>query len=249
MWWKKKKEEKEEKKEESLLKGLCGDDAKLYAFLSHCLYENPLKAISEKDLDVLIKEAEKSGNFGQAVDKAIFVGAQNPGEREKYIKVIQKLAAKTIHATEQEKEKAEKEGLTDRVATLEIRIENQKFMSERTEDIIKVASEFYNERLVELGEDSRREARGKERKRAESEEWRTGQLEEAEREASKKEIKKMSGEEKREAEKQYKREELAAEERKEARAEERREAESEERRMEELEEVEREARKRELRGN
>jgi hypothetical protein len=253
MWWKKKeakKEEKEEeKKEESLLKVLCGDDAKLYAFLSHYLYENPLTAISEKDFDVLIEEAEKSGNFGQAVDKAIFEGAQNPGERKKYIKVLQNLALKTIRATEQEKEKAEKEGLIDRAATLKMRIENQKFMSERTEDIIKVASRFYNERLVELGEDSRREERGKERKRVESDEWRTGQLEEAEREARKKEIKKMSGEEKREAEKQYKSEELAAEERKEARAEERREAEKEERRVEELEEAERETRKRELRGN
>jgi hypothetical protein len=252
MWWKKKKEKKEEEieeKGESLLKELCGDDAELYAFVSYYLYQNPLTAISEKDLDVLIAEAEKSGNFGQAVDKAIFEGSQNPGEREKYIKVIQKLASKTAHVTEQEKEKAETEGLTDQATTLKRRIENYKFLSERTEDIIKIASRYYNERLVELGEDSRREARGKERKRVESDEWRTGQLEEAEREARKKEIKKMSGEEKREAEKQYKREELAAEERKEARAEEKREAEREERRVDELEEAEREARKRELRGN
>ena len=35
MW--KKKEEKKEEKEESLLKELCGDDAKLYAFLSSYL--------------------------------------------------------------------------------------------------------------------------------------------------------------------------------------------------------------------
>ena len=33
MW--KKKEGKKEEKEESLLKELCGDDAKLYDFLSH----------------------------------------------------------------------------------------------------------------------------------------------------------------------------------------------------------------------
>ncbi|UCG66281.1 MAG: hypothetical protein JSW12_04430, partial [Deltaproteobacteria bacterium] len=57
--WKK----KEEKKEESLLKELCGDDAKLYDFLSRYLYENPLAAISKKDLDILTEEAEKSGDF------------------------------------------------------------------------------------------------------------------------------------------------------------------------------------------
>jgi len=252
MWWKKKKEKKEEEQEEkevSLLKELCGDDEKLYVFLSHYLYENPLTAISGKDLDVLIEEAGKSGNFEQAVDKAIFEGSQNPEERERYIKVLRDLASKTIKTTEQQKEKAAKEGLTDWTASLELRIENQKFLRERTEVIIKVASQFYKEKLVELGEVERREERGKERKRAESDEWRTRQLEEAEREARKKEIKKMSGEEKREAEKQYEREELAAEERKEIRAEERRKAESEERRIGEQEESEREARKRERKGN
>ena len=185
MW--KKKEEKKEEKEESLLKELCGDDAKLYDFLSYYMYENPLAAISKKDLDILTEEAEKSGNFRPAVDKAIFEAAQNPGERERYIKVIQNLASKTIHATEQEKEKVEKEGLTDWAASLGRRIENQKFMSERTEDIINVASKFYNEKLVELGENVRREARGKERRKAETEERRTEELEKAGREARKKE--------------------------------------------------------------
>ena len=247
MW--KKKEEKKEEKEESLLKELCGDDAKLYDFLSNYMYENPLAAISKKDLDILTEEAEKSGNFRPAVDKAIFEAAQNPGERERYIKVIQNLASKTIHATEQEKEKAEKEGLTDQAASLGRRIENQKFMSERTEDIINVASKFYNEKLVELGENVRREARGEERRKAEREERRTGELEKAGREARKKERRGMGREEKREAEKQDKREELAAEERKEARGEERKEAEREERRTEELEKAGREARKKERRGN
>lgn len=185
MW--KKKEEKKEAKEESLLKELCGEDAKLYDFLSYYMYERPLEAISQKDLDILTEEAEKSGNFRPAVDKAIFEAAQNPGERERYIKVIQNLASKTIHATEQEKEKAEEKGLTDQAAFLGKRIENQKFMSERAEDVIDVASKFYNEKLVELGEHVRREARGKERREAESEEWRTGALEKAGREARKKE--------------------------------------------------------------
>jgi hypothetical protein len=247
MW--KKKEEKKEEKEESLLKELCGDDAKLYDFLSYYMYENPLAAISKKDLDILTEEAEKSGNFRPAVDKAIFEAAQNPGERERYIKVIQNLASKTIHATEQEKEKVEKEGLTDYAASLGRRIENQKFMSERTEDIINVASKFYNEKLVELGENVRREARGKERRETQREEERTEKMEKTGREARKKEKREMGREEKREAKKQDKREELAAEERKEARGEERKEAERKEERTEELEKAGREARKKERRGN
>jgi hypothetical protein len=247
MWKKKKK--KEEEKEESLLTELCGDDAKLYDFLNYYLYLNPLAAISKKDLDILTEEAEKSGNFGQAVDKAIFEAAQNPGERERYIKVIQNLALKTIYATEQEKEKAEKEGLSDWAASLGRGIEKQKFMSERAEDIINVASKFYNEKLMELGENLRREERREERRGAEREEERKEGLEKAEREARKKERKGMGRKEKREAKKQDKREELAAEERKEARGEERRGAEREEKRTEELEKAEREARKKERKGH
>ena len=247
MW--KKKEKKKEEKEESLLTELCGDDAKLYDFLSYYLYLNPLAAISKKDLDILTEEAEKSGNFGQAVDKAIFEAAQNPGKRERYIKVIQNLASKTIHATEQEKEKVEKEGLTDLAASLGRRIENQKFMSERAEDVINVASKFYSEKLMELGENVRREARGEERRGAEREEERKEELEKAGREARKKERSGMGRKEKREAKKQDKREELAAEERKKARGEERRGAEREEERKEELEKAGREARKKERSGN
>jgi hypothetical protein len=247
MW--KKKEKKKEEKEESLLAELCRDDAKLYDFLSNFLYLNPLAAISKKDLDILIEEAEKSGKFLPAVDKAIFEAAQNPGERERYIKVIQNLASKTIHATEQEKEKVEKEGLTDLAASLGRRIENQKFMSERTEDIINAASKFYNEKLMELGENVRREARGEERRGAEREEERKEELEKAGREARKKERRGMGRKEKREAKKQDKREELAAKERKEARGEERRGAEREEERTEELEKAGREARKKERSGN
>jgi hypothetical protein len=183
----KKKEEKKEEKEESLLKELCGDDAKLCDFLSKYMYEDPLAAISKKDLDILTEEAERSGDFRPAVDKAIFEAAQNPGERERYVKVIQNLAPKTIHATEQEKERVEKEGLTDRAAELGRRIEDQKFMSERAEDIINVASKFYNEKLVELGENVRREARVEERRESEREERRIGELEKAGREARKKE--------------------------------------------------------------
>ena len=248
MWWKK-KEEKKEEKEENLLKELCGDDAELYYFLSHYLYEDPLAAISEKGLDILTEEAGKSGNFRPAVDKAIFECAQNPGERERYIKVIKNLAPKAIHATEQEKEKVEKEGLTDRAASLGRRIENYKFLSERAEDIINVASRFYSEKLVGLGEDARREAREKARQRVEREEERTVELEKVRQKAGEKERGKMGREEKKEAEKQDKREVLAAEERKEARAEERKEAEREGRKIEEMEKAEREARKKERGGS
>jgi hypothetical protein len=221
----------------------------LYDFLRDYLYFNPLAAISNKDLDVLTEEAEKSGNFRSAVDKAIFEASQNPGERESYIKAIQNLASKAIHATEQEKGKLEKEGLTDRAARLGRRTENHEFMSERVEDIIDVASRFYNEKLVELGENVRREARREEKREAEREEMRTGDLEKVGREARKKERGKMGREEKREAEKQDKREELTAEEAKEARREEKREAEREEIRIGDLEKAGREARREERRGN
>ena len=79
---------------------------------------------NKKDIDTLIVEAESNGNFVPAVDKAIFEASQNPGERERYIGIIQNLASKTIQATEQEKVKIGKEGLTDRIASLGKRIED-----------------------------------------------------------------------------------------------------------------------------
>ena len=60
------------------------------------------RLLSKKDLDNLTEEVEKSGNFRPAVGKAIFEAAQNPRERERYIKVIQNHASKAIHPTEQE---------------------------------------------------------------------------------------------------------------------------------------------------
>jgi len=239
----------EKKEEKSLLEELCRDDSELYYFLRQYLYLNPLVGISKNDLGILTEEAGKSGNFRPALDKAIFEGTQNPGERERYIKVIQNLALKAIHAMEQEKEKVENAGFSDQAASLERRIQNHKFMSERTEDIINVASNFYNEQLLAMREDTGREARAEERKEAEREEQRIMWLERAERETRKKERGKMGREEKMEAEKQDKREELAAGDRKKARAEERKEAEREEERIMELGRTEREARKKERRGN
>jgi len=249
--WKKKEAKKEEEVvvEENLLKELCCNDVKLYDFLTNHLVVDPASGISEKSIDILTEEGEKSGNFTQAVDKAIFEGAQHPGERDRYIKLIQTLALKTIHTAEIEKEKVEKQGLTDRAASIVRRIENQKFMNDRAEDIVKVASTFYHEKLLVLEEDKRREARGLERREAEREEQRIGETERASREARKKEIKKLGGEAKKEAEKQEKREELAAEERREARATERTKIEMEEQRIDETEKAGRDVRKKERENN
>jgi len=164
-----------EKKETDWLRELCGADAKLYDFLSNTLYRNPLAAISKEGLETLVEEAEKESindenyqkampKYRLAVDKALFEATQHQEERGRYIKLIQDLMAKTSQATEKVKEKAEKEGLNDRAASLGRRIENDKFMSERIEDVIKVASLYYNERLELHGAEERKEERGKVRR-------------------------------------------------------------------------------------
>jgi hypothetical protein len=244
----KNKEEKQEVKQESLLSELCGNDSKLYEFLGEYLLEHPLEGISKKDLESLMEEAEKSGNFRPAVDKAIFECSQKPAEKERYIKVIQNLASKTKEATEKEKERVEKQGLTDRAASLERRIQDQKFMGERTEEIINVASKFYNEKLLELGENTRREQRKTLKTQAQAQGIRTEQAEQAGREARKKEEKKMGKDARREAEIQDKKEELAAEARKEERREKIEEDAREETRIGDQEKAGQEARKKERKG-
>jgi hypothetical protein len=239
----------QEGKEVSLLEELCPDDTRLYDFLSNYLLVDPVAGVSKQGLDVLTEEGEKSGHFRPAVDKAIFEAAQNPGEKERYVKIIQDLASKTIHATEQEKKEVEKQGLTDQAASLGRIIENQKFMSERAGDIIDAASKFYREKLVELGEDARREKRAAERREAEWKEQRIGEMEKAGRAARKKDERGMGRAEKMEAGKQDKAEEVAAEDRRQARAGQRTEAETEEKKIEQLEEAQREARKKERKGN
>jgi hypothetical protein len=244
-----KKEEEKNGREETLLQELCGADTELYACLSTHLYETPLAAISQKDLDILTEEAETTGSFRAALDKAIFEAAQNAGERERYVKTVKNLTSKSIHAMEQKKETLEKEGLTDQAASLGREIEYQELMSERTEDILSVASQFYNEKLLELGENLRRTTRGKGKKEAEREEKRIVEQEKAGREARRQTRTRMGRVERREAKKQDRAEKLAAEERKQARGKEREEAEREETRIGELEEAGREARKEERRGN
>ncbi len=205
MWKKRKTEKKEEEKEESLLEELCGGDARLYDVLGSSLYIDPIAAISKKDLEILSGEADKSvkdrdyeeatWKYRMVLGKAIFEATQDPGERGRYIKAIQDLASKVVYAAEKAKEKVEKEGLTNFAASLDRRIEDYKFLSERIEDVINVASHFYYERLKMLGEQERRGVRIEkmremgieERMEAEEEEKRIEEREEAGREARRKE--------------------------------------------------------------
>ncbi|MGD8545717.1 MAG: hypothetical protein PVH12_06025 [Candidatus Bathyarchaeota archaeon] len=233
--WKKKKEEKEE----DLLKELCGDDAKLYDFLGSTLYVDPLAAISKKDLKILVEEAEKSvkdGNYEEAVrkyrvvvDKAIFEAAQNPGERGRYIELIQDLVSKAVHAIEKAKEKVEKKGPTEYATSFERGIENYKFMSERIDDVVNVAAHYYNEKLAMLEDVERREARREKILAIETEAATEARGEVKRREVRRKERKEMGREARREAEKEEKRIKEREEKGREARKEKIRDMEQEER--------------------
>lgn len=172
-----------EKKEVDWLRELCRGDTELYDVLARTLYLDPKAAISKEDLGILIEEAEKSvkddkcneavEKYGLALDKAIFEATQHQEEKDRYIKVIQDLVSKSAQATQKLKEKAEKEGLAPYAAGLERRIECCKFLSERIEDAMEVASHFYNETLEILREkergEARRSARGEERSKEERE--------------------------------------------------------------------------------
>jgi len=231
--------QKKEEKEEDLLKELCAGDAKLLAALERMLPLDPIAAISPKDLELLLEEAEtsiKDGNYGEAirkyrvaVDKAIFEATQKPEERGRYIKVIQDLVSKTIHATEKAKEKAEKKGLTDYAASLEENIEHYKFVSKRIDGVVNVATHFYNEKLAVLGDVGRREARRDKIRAMETESTIEARGEEEKREARREARKEMGREERREAEKEEKRIGEQEEERREARREKIRGMEQEER--------------------
>jgi hypothetical protein len=250
--WKKKEEEKEEK-EETLLKKLCGDDAKLYDLLARTLYFDPVGAIPKTSLESLIEEAEKSikdenheeamPQYMNAMDKAIFEATQNPGERARYIKVAQDLASKTAKVIEKVKEKREREGLVS--SHLEEGIRRYEFMSERIEDVIKIASLFYNETLEEQGAKESRKARTSERAEAERKEVKKEEEAKKSREAREKERKGMGRAERRDAERKDKVEEKKEKDRKEARKKEGIEAEREENRTEEREKENRETRRKE----
>lgn len=249
---------KKEEKEEDLLKGQCGDDAELYAFLCHTLYLDPIAAISKRDLSILIEEAERSvmdENYGDAMRKyqpavfqAIFEATQNPGEKDRYVKVIQDLASKTAKVTEKVKEKAEKEGLAARARQLEEEIKNYEFLSQRIEDVIKTASLYYNERLEELGANEKRELRRADRIATDRDEQ-IEKRDEMERQAARrKERKGMGKEERKEAETEEKRIEQEEKAKGETRRKEREEAETEEKRIEEREKERREVGRKERRA-
>ena len=252
--------QKKEEKEEDLLKALCAGDAKLLAVLGRMLYVDPITAISSKDLELLLEEAEtsiKDGDYEETVrkyrvvvDKAIFEATQNPDERGRYIKLIHDLASKTIHATEKAKEKAEKKGLTDRAASLEKNIEHYKFVSKRIDDVVNVAAHFYNEKLAMLGDVERREARREKIRAMETEATIEAKGEEEKREARRETRKEMGREERRGAEKEEKKIGEREEERREARREKIRGMEQEERQEawgdKERRKARREARRKEL---
>ena len=206
--------QKKEEKEEDLLKELCAGDAKLLAVLGRMLPLDPIAAISPKDLELLLEEAEtsiKDGNYEEAirkyrvvVGKAIFEATQNPEERGRYIKVIQDLASKTIHATEKVKEKEEKKGLTDHAAIFEKNIEHYRFVSKRIDDVVNVAAHFYNEKLATLGDSKRRETRREKMRIMEWDARREARGEAKRRETRRETRKEMGREERQEAEKEEK---------------------------------------------
>ncbi len=235
-------EEDQKERPQTLLEELCGGDAPLYSLLRSYLYHNPLAAVSKKDLAALIEEAEESGDFRRAIDKAIFEGTQNPDERERHIEVVQSLATKAVHAAEQAKRALEEDGVTERAASLGRRIEDYRLMRERAGDILAVASNYYGERLLEREQSARREERQVERKRTEREERAIRKREKGERASKRKERRKMSRTERREAKRRAKAEDEAAEDRRRVREEKRSEAEEEEQRIAESEETARDAR-------
>jgi len=248
--WKKKKDKQEvateEMKETNLLQTLCAGEPELYNLTSTYLCVNPMTAISKKSLDELMEEGSKNGDYRPALDKAFFEVAQHPDDTAKLLNIVRDIAVKTIEVTEKEISIIEQQGLADRAVFLQKRIDAQKLIQNRAEDIMELASRYYQERLLELGEDAKREERIAERKEAEGKELRAEQAKQAEHEARKREMKGMGRAERKVAERQDKLEEQAAEERREAREEEQREADLAEKQIEDREDREREARKKEL---
>jgi len=233
---------KQEESTGNLLKELCGADAELHAFLSRSLYESPLAAVSKQDLELLIAEAEKSGEYGPALDKVVFENSQNLGEQDRYAGILQDLATKAIAATESEIDGMDKTAPSVRIDALSKRIEAWRFMIERAEDILDVAAKFYAERLLEWEQGKGKKEREQQRRRAENEEQGIKKREKRERSARKRARRKMGWAERRDARKQERRERVAAEERSAERAEERKQAARDEVMIEESERAERQVR-------
>jgi hypothetical protein len=227
----------------NLLKELCGTDSALYDYLSRNLYETPMTAISKKDLDTLTQEGEQTGNFGPAIDRAIFENAQNSGEEEKYMSIVQNLSAKAIEAAERKKANQQEQGITGRAALLDQRIELQRFLNERAKDILAVSTEFYTEKLLGLGEIAEKKERDLTNSRAETHEQILAKREESGRKQRKRELRRMGRKERKEAKKQDNLEVLAAEQRKVVREQDRQTAREEALKIEEVEKKERNVRR------
>jgi len=236
--------EKEEEQQQTLLEELCKGDEALLSVLRSYLYHKPLAAISKKELDILIEEAERSGDFRQAIDKAIFEGSQNPEERNQRAESVRDVASRAMRAAELAKGRVSREGLAERAASFGRKIEEYRFMVERTDDILDVASTYYDERLVESQEAARRQTRLEARRETARDERAADKREEGEEAARRRARRKLSRTERREAKKQEKLERAAAKARRKAADESRAEAEQEERRVEERESAAREERKR-----
>lgn len=235
--------EKEEKQQKTLLEELCKGDKALLDILSAYLYHKPQAAISKKELGVLVAEAERSGDFRRAIDKAIFEGSQNPGERNQHAESVRDVASRAIRAAEVAKEKQGREGLAERAASLGRKIEEYRFMIKRADDVLDVASAYYEERLLESQEEARRETRLEARRESARDDEAAEKREEGARAARRRARRKLSRPERREAKRQEKVERAAAKARHEAAEERRAEAEEEERRAEALERTAREDRK------
>lgn len=237
--------EREEKKpEQTLLQELCGADESLYTLLRSYLYHKPLAAISKKDLDSLVAEAERTGDYRQAIDKAVFQGAQTHEQEGKPVEVVRRIATQAMHAAEQSRDRQEKEGLSERAASMQRKVDEYRLMAERAAEVLAIASQYYGERLIESDEDARREARDDKRRRTEREERVTREREAQERTTRRQKRKRMSWGERREAKSRAKMEDKAAEKERESREKERAQVEREEQRIEEEEKKSREARKR-----
>ena len=248
---------KKEEKSQDLLGTLCGNDVELCRLLTRHLYVDPTVATLKSDLKIFTEQAEKSINEGNyreamdkyqlAVDKAIFDATQNPGEKGRYVELVKDLAAKTANVTKKLKEELEKEGLVEYASSLERRIADYRFMSERIDDVIKTASLFYSERLEELKAGEMREAREKERHEAAREEEREEEKERTSAKARREDRKKMGRDERREAEREHRRKEQSEKEKREARQKERETTQIEEDKKQLEEDEKREARRKERR--
>jgi hypothetical protein len=244
-------------KEENLLQELCGTDVKLHEVLSNMLFEDPMMAIPERDLESLIQEAENNFKdnkyemaqkyYTMAIDKAFLEAAQNSQEKDRYSKIIQDLASKIVQVIEKTKITAKKEGLTSKVGLLDRKIEQFNFVDERIKDVMTVTSDYYREKLILLDEKDRRKKRQEERQRAKTDGRRIEEELQEMRENRKKERQQMGSKERQEAEREEKLIEKQEMEQREARRKKRRKTEREEKLIEKQEMEQREARRKKRR--